>query len=101
MTNSLATLLQHTKESEQADLTKKYNSIMLAPKAALWMGFLPQVQLPPDATCPMVRNQNPNSNQGRINSTLRNQQNQGLPACGMGAWHLTHARDRARFNPPT
>ena len=47
--NSLATFMQRTKENEQSDLEKKYSTILQAPRAALWMGFPPNVALPNDA----------------------------------------------------
>ena len=54
--NSLATFMQRAKEVESAKLNKKFNSVMLALKAALWMKLPPQVALPEDAVKP--RNSN-------------------------------------------
>ena len=50
--NFLATFMQRAKEVESAELSKKFNSIILAPKAALWMKLPPQVTLPEDALKP-------------------------------------------------
>ena len=71
--NSLATFMQRTKEVESAELSKKFNSIMLAPKAALWMKLPPQVVLPEDAIKPMSAN---SANQNQVNQD--HNRNQGF-----------------------
>ena len=81
--NSLATFMQRAKEVESAELDKKFNSIMLALKTALWMKLPPQVILSEDAVKP--RNSN---------STGQNQPAQGqdrlqyFQQAGRNAWGL-------------
>ena len=99
--------MQRTKENEQSDLEKKYSTILQAPRAALWMGFPPNVALPNDAIQPQrnstarkqptrILNQGPTYGQGQGQGQ---RQGQGFPICGRGGWHPTHGRGRARYNP--
>ena len=93
--------MQRTKENEQSDLEKKYSTILQAPRAALWMGFPPNVALPNDAIQPQknftarkqptrILNQGPTYGQG---------QGQGFPIHRRGGWHPTRGRGRPRYNP--
>ena len=81
--NSLATFMQRTKEVESAELSKKFNSIMLAPKAALWMKLPPQVVLPEDALKPR------NANSANQNQVIQDQnRNDGFQQASRNAWGL-------------
>ena len=90
--NSLATFMQMAKEVESAELSKKFNSIMLALKAALWIKLPPQVVLPKD----VVR-------VGNSTSTGQNQPNQGqdrnqvFEQAGRNAWGPTRGWDPMNF----
>ena len=79
--NSLTTFMQRAKEVESAEQSKKFNSIMLAPKAALWMKLPSQVVLPEDAIKP--RNAN-TANQNQVNQDQ--ERNKGFQQAGRNAW---------------
>ena len=85
--NSLATFMQRSKEVESAELNKKFNSIMLAPKAALWMKLPPQVTLPEDAVKPRKNN----SAGQKPNAVIQGQErrDQGFQQAGRNAWGPT------------
>ena len=74
--------MQRAKEVESAELNKKFNSVMLAPKAALWMKMVPQTILPENA----VKSRNINS-VGQKQPVVQSQ-DQGFQQAGMNAWSL-------------
>ena len=88
VTNSLATFMQWAKEQEQAELTKKYNSIMVALRSALWMKLPPQTTLPSDAIKPSTTGTADIFKQ----NLLSTQNNQGLTRTGRNAWGPTRGR---------
>ena len=93
--NSLATFMQRTKETESSELNKKFNSVMLAPKAALWMKFPPQVNLPDNAIRPRK-----NNSAGQKSNFIQNgqeQNQQGLQQAGRNAWGPSRGWDPRNY----
>ena len=78
--NSLATFMERAKEVKSAELSTKFNSIMLAPKTALWMKFPPQVVLPEDA----VKPRNLNSAGQKQTAQGQERRDQGFQQAGTG-----------------
>ena len=64
--------MMRAQQQENNSLSKKYNSIMSAPKAALWKNMPSFVRPPPDAILPRNQGNIPNSGTRNINSMPRN-----------------------------
>lgn len=95
--NSLATVVQRTKENKQAELNKKFNSIMQAHRAVMLIGFPPHVQVPAYAVRPRPQPKPQNDCDIRTQNSVN--RNQDLGVCRRGTWHPTHGQDRPRYNP--
>ena len=71
-TDALNRFMMRAQQQENNSLSKKYNSIMSAPKAALWKNMPSFVRPPPDTILPRNQGNNPNSGSRNINSVSRN-----------------------------
>ena len=71
-TDALNRFMMRAQQQENNSLSKKYNSIMSAPKAALWKNMPSFVRPPPDAILPRNQGNIPNSSARNINSVPRN-----------------------------
>ena len=71
-TDALNRFMMRAQQQENNSLSKKYNSIMSAPKAALWKNMPSFVRPPPDAILPRNQGNIPNSGTRNINSVPRN-----------------------------
>ena len=84
--NSLVTFMQRAKEVESAEMSKKFNSVMLAPKAALWMKLPPQVLLLEDAIKPRTSN---SAGQKQAVTQGQERRDQGFQQACRNAWGPT------------
>ena len=71
-TDALNRFMMRAQQQENNSLSKKFNSIMAAPKAALWKSMPSFVRPPPDAILPRNQGNNPSSGTRNINSVSRN-----------------------------
>ena len=71
-TDALNQFMMRAQQQENNSLSKKYNSIKSAPKAALWKNMPSFVRPPPDAILPRNQENIPNSGARNINSVPRN-----------------------------
>ena len=71
-TDALNRFMMRAQQQENNSLSKKYNSIKSAPKAALWKNMPSFVRPPPDAIFPRNQENIPNSGARNINFVPRN-----------------------------
>ena len=70
-TEALNKFMLRAQQQEYNSLFKKYNSIMSAPRAALWKNMPAHIRPPPDAILPRSQGAQPGTSSRMINSTAR------------------------------
>ena len=86
-TDALNRFMMRAQQQENNSLSKKFNSIMAALKAALWKNMPSFVRPPPDAILPRNQGNIPSSGTRNINSVSRNAPQPGSASTSYGQNH--------------
>ena len=103
-TDALNRFMSRAQQQEYNSLSKKYNSIMQAPRAALWKNLPNHIRSPPNAIPPHTQGPQPGTSSGRMtnstarmnNSTAPNSFVQNFQGPVRRDWQLSRGRVRGR-----